>query len=215
MKTQISRVQKNNINIKEDIKMKVEKFKLSVICLSILILLIGCSGSSVYVSPGKTTQMDDKFSDTDMKMMAESMYNSIINSLGNVGQKKVIALLPVANKTSEHINTEAIADKLQIQLLKSGTLRFVDRSKIKAMTEQFDLAGSGMMDFNTVKNAGKVIGADFFLSGSLSSIEKRSRTKSLTYYRLSMRLIDTETNEIVWADEFEIKKKSSKGIMDW
>lgn len=195
--------------------MKVEKFKLSVICLSILILLIGCSGSSVYVSPGKTTQMDDKFSDTDMKMMAESMYNSIINSLGNVGQKKVIALLPVANKTSEHINTEAIADKLQIQLLKSGTLRFVDRSKIKAMTEQFDLAGSGMMDFNTVKNAGKVIGADFFLSGSLSSIEKRSRTKSLTYYRLSMRLIDTETNEIVWADEFEIKKKSSKGIMDW
>ncbi len=195
--------------------MKVKKFSLSVICLSILILIIGCSGSSVYVSPGETTQMDDKYSDTDMKMMAESMYNSIINNLGNVGQKKVIALLPVANKTSEHINTEAIADKLQIQLLKSGTLRFVDRSKIKAMTEQFDLAGSGMMNPNTVKNAGKVIGADFFLSGSLSSIEKRSRTKSLTYYRLSMSLIDTETNEIVWADEFEIKKKSSKGIMDW
>ena len=98
-------MQKNNINIKEDIKMKVKKFKLSVICLSILIFLIGCSGSSVYVSPGKTTQMDDKFSDTDMKIMAEGMYNSIINNLGSVGQKKVIALLPISNKTSEHIDT--------------------------------------------------------------------------------------------------------------
>ena len=57
--------------------------------------------------------------------------------------------------------------------------------------------------------------ADYFLSGTLSSIEKRSRIKSLTFYRLSMRLIDTETNEIVWADEFEIKKLTLKGFMDW
>lgn len=185
----------------------------------ILNFIVCCSGSSVYMSPGETTQMDDKFSDTDMKMMAESMYNSIINSLEKIGKgssdRKVIALLPVANKTSEHIDTESIADKLQINLLKSGTLRFVDRSKLSAMTAQFDLAGSGLMDPNTVKSAGKVIGADYFMTGSISSIEKKDRTKSQTFYRLSMRLIDTETNEILWADEFEIKKQAKKSFLDW
>ncbi|MBT7039959.1 MAG: penicillin-binding protein activator LpoB [Bacteroidetes bacterium] len=188
---------------------------ISTICLITLFFLISCTGSSVYISPNETTQIDGKYSDTDMKMMAESMYNSIINNLENVGQKKVIALLSVSNKTSEHIDTKSIADKLQIQLLKSETLRFVDRSKINAMISQFNLAESGIMDPTTIKSAGKVIGADYFLSGTLSSIEKRSRIKSLTFYRLSMRLIDTETNEIVWADEFEIKKLTLKGFMDW
>jgi penicillin-binding protein activator len=195
--------------------MKMKRTIISTICLITLFFLISCTGSSVYISPNETTQIDGKYSDTDMKMMAESMYNSIINNLENVGQKKVIALLSVSNKTSEHIDTKSIADKLQIQLLKSETLRFVDRSKINAMISQFNLAESGIMDPTTIKSAGKVIGADYFLSGTLSSIEKRSRIKSLTFYRLSMRLIDTETNEIVWADEFEIKKLTLKGFMDW
>lgn len=190
------------------------KIKILLILFPTILLFIGCTGSSVYVSPGQTTQMDDKFSDTDLKMMTESMYNSIINNLGNVGQRKIIALLPIINKTSEHIDTNGIADKLQIQLLKSETLRFVDRSKIHAIMQQFDLSGTGIMDPTTIKSAGKVIGADYFLSGTLSSIEKRSRTKSLTYYRLSMSLVDTETNEIIWADEFEIKKQAGKSFWD-
>lgn len=193
----------------------IRKLMKTIFCLSLIFLLWGCTGTSVYVSPGETTQMDDKYSDTDMKMMAESMYNSIINNLGNLGEKKVIALLQIYNKTSEHIDTNSIADKLQIQLLKSGTLRFVDRSKIDAMKSQFNLAAIGMMDSESVKQAGNVIGADYFLSGSLSSIEKRNRTKSLTFYRLSMRLVDTETNEIIWADEFEVKKQANKNFMDW
>ena len=197
--------------------MKIIRFKF--VGLFVLVLfLISCAGTSTYVSPGETTQMDDKFSDTDLKMMTGGMYNSIINRLNIIEQgqskRKVIALLSIINKTSEHIDTESIADKLQINLLRSGTLRFVDRSKITAMTEQFDLSGSGLMDPNTVKSAGKVIGADYFLSGTISSIEKRDRKKSLTYYRLSMRLVDTETNEIIWADEFEIKKQSNKGLWD-
>jgi len=163
--------------------------------------------------------MDDKFSDTDLQMMATAMYNSILTSMSNFAdpgeEKKIIALLPVKNKTSEHINTEDIADKLQIHLLKSGTMRFVDRSNLSAITEQFDLSGSGLMDPNTVKSAGKVLGADYFMSGNLSSIEKRDRKKSLTYYRLSMNMIDTETDEIVWADEFELKKQATKGLLDW
>lgn len=198
--------------------MKIRRVRFFLGMLFPLVFIISCAGTSTYVSPGETTQMDDKFSDTDLKMMAESMYNSIINRLDLIGQgqseRKVIALLPVINKTSEHIDTESIADKLQINLLRSGTLRFVDRSKIAAMTAQFDLSGSGLMDPNTVKSAGKVIGADYFMAGTISSIEKRDRTKSLTYYRLSMRLVDAETNEIVWADEFEIKKQSKKGFWD-
>lgn len=199
---------------------KILRLSLLVSLLVVLVcLLVGCAGKSVYVSPGSTTQMDDKFSDTDLQMMATAMYNSILNSMSQFAdpdeERKIIALLPVKNKTSEHINTEDIADKLQIHLLKAGTMRFVDRSKLQAITEQFDLSGSGLMDPNTVKSAGKVLGADYFMAGNLSSIEKRDRRKSQTFYRLSMLMIDAETDEIVWADEFEVKKQSSKNFLDW
>ena len=154
--------------------------KLLIISAALFIILPGC-GSSVYVSNDSTTQMDDKYSDTDLKIMAQKMYQSIQDRLNLIreGKKKrpIIAFLNIANRTSEYIDTDAIADKLQINLLKSGTLRFVDRQKIKAMTSQFDLAASGMMDPETVKKAGKVLGNDYFLSGVLSSIEKQDRIK--------------------------------------
>ncbi|NQU05157.1 MAG: penicillin-binding protein activator LpoB [Calditrichaeota bacterium] len=182
-----------------------------------LCFLLGCAGTSGYVAPGDTTQMDDKFGDTDLKMMANSMYNSLMSRLSVISQgdeQKIIALLSVKNKTSEHIDTDNITDKLQIALLKAGTMRFVDRSRIKEMTEQFDLGGSGMLDPNNIKKAGKVLGADYFIYGDISSITKSSRKKRLTYYRLSLKLLDSETNELIWADEFEIKKEMNRSFWE-
>jgi len=191
-----------------------------VMCFAFwLLLLIGCAGSSVYVEPGEVSQMDDKFSSTDLNMMANSMYNSIMGSLGNIQQgdesRMVVALLEIENLTSEHIDTDNISDKLQIALLKSGSLRFVDRTRIDQITQEFSLGSSGLLDANTVKSAGSVLGADYFLYGSLSAIVKTGRSQRVTWYRLSMRMLTIETNEIIWADEFEISKKSKKGILDW
>jgi uncharacterized protein (TIGR02722 family) len=139
-----------------------------------------------------------------------------LSSIRTNNQKpSVIAFLHIQNQTSEYINTDAIADKLQIQLIKAGSLRFVDRSRIKDITAQFDLSASGIMNPETVKKAGRVLGNDYFLVGELSSINKQDRSSSLTYYRLSMRLIDSETDEIVWADESEIKKQKNKSFIDW
>ena len=195
----------------------MKPFIISTIFLS-SIQLIGC-GSSVYVPSTSTTQIDDKYSDTDLRIMAQTMYQSIMDRLSSIrtnNQKPyVIAFLQIQNQTSEYINTDAIADKLQIQLIKAGSLRFVDRSRIKDITAQFDLSASGIMNPETVKKAGRVLGNDYFLVGELSSINKQDRSSSLTYYRLSMRLIDSETDEIVWADESEIKKQKNKSFIDW
>ncbi|MCE1187881.1 MAG: penicillin-binding protein activator LpoB [Ignavibacteria bacterium] len=186
--------------------------------LTFALFCAGC-GSSVYVSNDDTTQKDDKYSDTDLKIMASKMYESIIERLNVLrnGQTKppVIAFLNITNKTSEFINTSEIADKLQIQLIKAGALRFVDRQRLKDLTAQFDLSASGLMNPETAKKAGKVLGNDYFLVGDLSSINKSDRSSSLTFYRLSLRLVDAETSEIVWADESEIKKEKSKNFLDW
>ncbi len=190
----------------------------SLIVALFVVILAGC-GSSVYVPTGSTTQMDDKYSDTDMRIMAQTMYQSIMDRLSIIRTNKpsapVLAFLRIANRTTEYIDTDAIADKLQIYLLKAGTLRFVDRKRIKDLTAQFDLSASGIMNPATAKKAGKVLGNDYFLVGELSSISKQDRSTSMTFYRLSMRMVDAETDEVVWADESEVKKQKDKNIFDW
>ena len=44
---------------------------------------------------------------------------------------------------------------------------------------------------------------------------KSDRKSQLNYYRLSMRMIHAETDEVLWADDYEIKKASGKNFLDW
>jgi hypothetical protein len=187
--------------------------------LALALLGLGsCAGKSVYVPAGSVTQSAD-FSDTDMRMMAGAMYASLQKRLTQISpadaRPPVVALVHLANKTSEHIDTNAIADKLQIEMIKAGTLRFVDRSKLHEAVKEFDLGGSGMVNPESAKRAGNVTGADFLLMGDIGSIIKTSGRTQLSFYRLSMRMMQVETNELVWADEFEIKKSARKGVLDW
>jgi hypothetical protein len=183
------------------------------------VLLMGCAGTSVYVAPGETTQMGADFSDTDMRTMAQSMYNSLQSRLVKIRAPEeptpVVALLRVDNRTSEHIDTDMIADKLQVELLRAGTLRFVDRSRIKDMAREFDLGGSGFIDPDKAKSAGKALGADYFLYGELGSIKKSEGKTALNYYRLSMKMTNLETDELVWAEDFEVKKMYKKPAIEW
>ena len=123
-----------------------------------LLCLCSCAGKSVYVPAGSVTQ-SGTFSDTDMRMMASAMYASLQKRLAQIApadaaKPPVVALVHLTNKTSEHIDTNAIADKLQIEMIKAGTLRFVDRSKLHEAVKEFDLGGSGMVNPETAKRAG-------------------------------------------------------------
>ncbi len=126
-----------------------------------------------------------------------------------------MALLRIRNFTSEHINTDGIADKLRIALLKTGKVRFVDRENIDKVVEELQFGESGYVDPAKMKQIGKLAGTDYFLSGSLESIEKQKSTKSMTWYRCSLKLTNVETGEIVWGEESELKKMFGKNIMDW
>jgi hypothetical protein len=163
--------------------------------------------------------MGAEYSDTDMRTMAQSMYNSLQTRLVNIRPPEsptpVVALLRVDNKTTEHIDTDMISDKLQVELLRAGTLRFVDRKRIKDMAAEFDLGGSGFIDPEKAKSAGKALGADYFLYGELGSIKKSEGRTKLMYYRLSMKLTDVETDEVVWAEDYEVKKMYEKPVIEW
>jgi len=103
--------------------------------VSLLVPLLAASCSSIrYDDPGRVETLTIDYGSTDLQTLSADMVDSLIstpalNYLDNSGKgedKRVIVYTGgVENRTSEHIDTEGITDKIQTALLKSGKFRFV------------------------------------------------------------------------------------------
>lgn len=177
-------------------------------------LMVACA-TTTYVRPDEVTEWDAGYTDTDLKILTEKM----VMSLGRVDLpesegKPALAFLQIGNRTSQHIDTEGISGKIMVALVKLGRFRVLDREILKQQAMEIALVANQRIDVEGAVRLGSVAGADYFLTGDLFSIEKESASKELKYYNLTMRLVDIHTSEIVWAEEKEIKKSSSKGWFD-
>lgn len=177
-----------------------------------VLFLIACA-TSHYVRPDEVTEWDYTYSDTDMKLLAEKMVLSLAEFKLPAGPdtgKPVLAFLNIGNRTSQHIDTEGIAEKILVALVKLGKFRIVDRELLKQQAKEIALQETQRIDVDGAVKLGNLIGADYFLTGDVMSIEKTKGATTLAYYKLTMRLVNVRTSEIVWADEQELKKKSTR-----
>jgi len=191
------------------------KTELAVVVVCGLVLLMSACATSHYVRPDEVTEWDADYTDTDLKMLTEKMVMSLSEAdLPEAGEKPTLAFLYIGNRTSQHIDTEGISDKIMVQLVKLGKFRVVDRELLMQQAQEAALVGSQRIDVAGAVKLGGLVGADYFLTGDLFSIEKVGASKELKYYNLTMRLVDVKTSEIVWAEEKEIKKSASRGWYD-
>ncbi|MGB9671007.1 MAG: penicillin-binding protein activator LpoB [Halothiobacillaceae bacterium] len=186
------------------------------------LLLGGCATTEgPVVSSGKVAYGDSKavetvtneFGSTDLQTIAESMTRSLLQSAPITrGNRPRVTISEVQNKTSEYIDTRAITDSIRAQLLKAGQVRFVaDVNQMQDQTEELMRQNqSGLYKKSTAKKIGNMVGADYRITGNITSIVKRTSDIKDVYYKFSLMLVNIETGEIEWADEKEIRKTSSR-----
>ncbi|OCH15658.1 MULTISPECIES: penicillin-binding protein activator LpoB [unclassified Aliivibrio] len=188
--------------------------------LSLAVLLGGCSNKVSYgdAQAVETTTVD--FGSTDLQKIAGEMTESMLSS-GAVaqitqGNRPIVFVESIKNKTSEHIDTESVTDSISTKLLNSGKFRFVDMDRVEAVRSQLDFQNNDeLVNQNTAIQFGKMVGAQYMLYGNLSSIVKNAGSDKDVYYKMTMRLMDLETGLIEWADETEIRKQQEKSLLGW
>ncbi len=169
-----------------------------------------------YGSPEQVETVSVDFGSTDLQMIAAKMVDSLLASPVLAGGKKpVLYIHNVRNRTDEHIDTRAVTDKIRVTLLKSGTVRFTAVADVKdEIVRQLEFqAGSGKVDPATAKAMGKLVGADYFLYGELSSIRKSAGRVEDVYYKVTLNLVNVSTGLRDWADEKEIRKQAKKPLL--
>lgn len=196
-------------------------FRVSALA-AMIALLGGCATTEgPVVTSGKVSYGDSKsvetvtneFGSTDLQMIAEAMTRSLLQSAPIVrGNRPRVTIADVQNKTSEYIDTRAITDTIRAQLLKSGQVRFVaDINQMQDQTDELIRQNqTGMYKKSTAKKIGNMVGADFRITGNITSITKRTSDIKDVYYKFSLMLMNVETGEIEWADEKEIRKTSAR-----
>lgn len=189
-------------------------FKL--ICLILALSVMGCASRTEYGDAKAVETVTPDFGSTDLHLIAEKMVNSLLQTpiITQAPQRPVFIVKGVENRTSEHIDTRTITDKIRTQLLKSGRVRFATMgAENQAAIEQLKYQQSGLVNPATAKNLGRQVGADYLLIGNITSIVKRTRNVKDVYFQFTLNLMDIETGLLEWADEREIRKTRERSFL--
>lgn len=190
-------------------------FQLSMLGLLVL-AASGCGPKAFtkgdYDDPTRVELLDDKFNEADMQQMAQTTIRSMAACayVANAPRPPVVIVERVQNRTEEHIDTVSLTDKIQTALINSGKMRFINKKERGTLSNEYDYNASGNVDNYTQKKRGKQIGADYILSGDISTNVQEVGNDKFVYYKLTMNLTNLETSTIDCTDEKEIRKKFRK-----
>jgi hypothetical protein len=193
----------------------------------ISIIFAGCGGAGIspdnssggvsYKNTQDVEQTTLNFGSTDLKLIAEKMVNSLLSTPILDGSKRpVVMLSKVKNKTSEHIDTKSITDKIKSSLLKSGRVRVTSYNEIgQELQSELDYQSSKYVNQKSAKKIGEQIGADYKIYGEITSITKVNGNTTDVYYKMTLNLANIENGLIEWADEKEIRKVGEKALFSY
>ena len=186
-------------------------------------LLSACATTTRTLDPEVEKHYDATYGFSDKKQIVDTLTGSLLSSAAvpTETEKPIIIVYGIDNETSEHINTGGITDDIRLSLIQSGEYRFINRRQRENLVAEADYQYAGFVAPEQRVSEGRQLGADYILSGTLRSIEKkqhqrlRLRTLNLIYYSMNLELTNLETGEISWADNVEIAREATRPVFSW
>ena len=193
---------------------------MKAVLLTVLIvvpLVVGGCARVQYQDPTEAETVTVDFGSTDLQMIANAMVDDMLTfpALEEItADRRPVAFVDkVQNRTSEHVDTEAVTDSIRTKLIQSGKFRFVDMTTVDRVRDQLEYQrDSGMVDPDTAQEMGRHIGAEYMMYGALTGIRKADGSVRDNYYKFTLNLMNLETGIIEWAGEKEIRKTRRRGL---
>ncbi len=201
--------------------MKRSHTYLAALC-SLSLFAAACSGPRAYTrgqyaDPNTIELLSDNFSENDLQLIAKRMVGSLQESaaFARIEGQPLIIVGDMHNRTSEHIDMGSLADKVRVSLMHTGQFSFIDRDARQQIAEEYEYQQSGYVRSDQATGPGQQHGADYILTGTISSIVQEAGRDKMIYYKMTMQLTNLGTGVIEWADEKELRKKFRKRSVGW
>jgi uncharacterized protein (TIGR02722 family) len=122
-----------------------------------------------------------------------------------------VAVLPLQNETSEHIDSalNALISDIETQLINWGAVRVVSLQNQQNMMEEIRRQYGDGFDQTKIAHWGKQIGVRYFVTGKVYTTDERVGDQRRVQYYLFIQVMNVETGEIL----FQNKTNTTKAII--
>lgn len=177
-----------------------------------------CGSATVTrISTSQTTDLSGRWNDTDARLVAEEMTQDAIrrpwreNFINEHERLPVVVVGAVYNKTHEHINPASFIKDIERELINVSSVRIVTHSDFREKLREEKQDQQEFASPETQKRLGAELGADFMLSGTITSMVDTKARDKVIFYQINLELADLETGEVKWIGDKKIKKYLGKG----
>ena len=190
--------------------------------LVVALLMASCSNKHVSrVEPDTVTDLSGQWNDTDSRLVANALIEQSLTdpwlgrySNANGGNPPTVIVGQFRNRSTEHIPVSTFVNDLENAYINSGAVTVVagDAQREQIRDEREDQQDNARAD--TRAGLGQELGANYVLQGELNSIQDEEETtrfgatrkEQIVFYQVDARLVDLESNAVVWAGQHKIKK---------
>lgn len=149
----------------------------------------------------------------DIRAISDWMARSLVERLPSGGPSKpVVVLKEVTNETRFIIDKDLFLKQMRTELIRDagGKIDFLAREDMDAILAERAAKREGRVGQTEAKG---LLGAEYFLTGTLSGLSKSSGGDRSDYIYASFRLVDAESSRIVWEDAKDFKKVGQAGVL--
>ncbi len=188
-----------------------------VVLASLAGLLAGCAGPRAVRgqdTPGldqaaMSTSLDRKDLEKALEINMEAFRTSKLMARWKTEQDPTVAVMPIRNETSEHIDSalNALMTEIESQLINFAPVRVISLQEQPFLIEEIrQQQQNSAFDQSRVAAWGKQIGVRYIVSGRVFATDERTESARRVQYYLFIRTVDVETGEILFQNQAPITK---------
>jgi hypothetical protein len=175
----------------------------------------GCGPTAVRGSetPGlddaaMSTKLDRRDLEDMLAKNLDSLQSSAIVKTWEGEDQPTVAVLPIRNETSEHIDSalNALISKIETALVNGGHVQVVSVQDQPEVLDQLRQQQGDAFDKSQIAGWGKQVGARYFVTGKVYSTDERDDDGRRVQYFLFMRVLEAETGLLKWQNEQSVTK---------
>jgi len=187
--------------------------KLKIILIIIVGFAMQCASGTQY----RKVSSDEGSGEWGPKEVQETV-NTMVGALEvylKQNEKAVfIQLNAIKNRTSEHIDTKMLADKIATSLVQRK-IRFIDVSQRDAALKEIETGQTGIIDSDSAVAAGQLKSPNFFITGDITDNQRHVDGKRIQYLVVTLKLVAVATTEVKWQNQKEFLKETKEDNYTW
>lgn len=179
-----------------------------------MITVSSCKKKVNRLAVNTVKDLSGRFNDTDSRLIAQSIVEQMFNECYDLKiasrNERILAVGEVRNLSHEHINCSTFMNDIERNLINSGRCRIVANKSIREAIQEefveFEDSLSPLDQLEKQRNCAKKLGVNRMIFSSITSIVDKDGKKSVRFYQFDIKLVDVNTNEVVWMGTKKIKK---------